>query len=195
MNVLEKILEEIRQYKEDKYPIANKTTGDIEEINRSHMDEVTNADAKEKPILCTVGKNEVLTPCDDTYDVIIHCSNKEDQNRTIELIKNFNWIPVSERLPDPCKIVYVTVHCSEWTSDYDSDWVAENEKVHHDEEYLARMGHMDKDGDWIFYDHQDGCEFYCEKEFGTDKGCVYSVVTAWLPLPEPYKEEWDVQKQ
>lgn len=62
----------------------------------------------------------------------------------------------------------------------------ENEKIHHDEEYLARMGYMDKDGDWIFYD-QDGCEFYCEKEFGSDKIDVYNVVTAWQPLPEPYK--------
>lgn len=101
-------------------------------------------------------------------------------------VGNDGWIPVSERLPEPFKLVEVTVHCSEWISDYDSVWVSEDEKIHHDEEYLVRMGYIDKDGDWIFYD-QDGCEFYCEKEFGSDKTDVYNVVTAWRSLPEPYK--------
>lgn len=140
MNVLEKILEEIK----DNAKLGNMRWESIriekvEEIIRSHMDEVTGD----------------------------------------------GWIPVSERLPEPYKLVEVTVHCSEWISDYDSVWVPENEKIHHDEEYLARMGYMDKDGDWIFYD-QDR-EFYCEKEFGSDKTDVYNVVTAWRPLPEPYK--------
>ena len=97
-----------------------------------------------------------------------------------------NWIPVEKRLPEPDKMVVVTVHCSEWISDYDVAWVPENEKIHYDEEYLSGIGYMDKDGDWIFYD-KDGCEIYCEKEFGTDKTDAYNVVTAWQPLPEPYK--------
>lgn len=88
-----------------------------------------------------------------------------------------NWIPVKKRLPEPDKMVVVTVHCSEWISN----------KIHHDEEYLVGMGYMDKDGDWIFY-YQDGCETYCDKEFGPDKSDVYNVVTAWQPLLEPYKE-------
>lgn len=148
MNVLEKILEEIKEI-EKKFVVGHEVlfalgaTGmatEIEEIIHSHMDEVGND----------------------------------------------GWIPVSERLPEPFKLVEVTVHCSEWISDYDSVWVSEDEKIHHDEEYLVRMGYIDKDGDWIFYD-QDGCEFYCEKEFGSDKIDVYNVVTAWQPLPEPYK--------
>ena len=148
MNVLEKILEEIKEI-EKKFVVGHEVlfalgaTGmatEIEEIIHSHMDEVGND----------------------------------------------GWIPVSERLPEPFKLVEVTVHCSEWISDYDSVWVSEDEKIHHDEEYLSRMGYMDKDGDWLFYD-QDGCEFYCEKEFGSDKTDVYNVVTAWQPLPEPYK--------
>lgn len=53
----------------------------------------------EKSILCTVDKDGVLTPYDDTYDVVIHCSNKEDQEQTVKLIKDSNWIPVEERLP------------------------------------------------------------------------------------------------
>ncbi len=148
MNVLEKILEEVKEI-EKKFVVGHEVlfalgaTGmatEIEEIIHSHMDEVGND----------------------------------------------GWIPVSERLPEPFKLVEVTVHCSEWISDYDSVWVSEDEKIHHDEEYLVRMGYIDKDGDWIFYD-QDGCEFYCEKEFGSDKTDVYNVVTAWRSLPEPYK--------
>ena len=100
------------------------------------------------------------------------------------------WIPVSERLPEPDKMVVVTVHCSEWISDYDSVWVPEKQKIYHSEEYLVSMGYVDKDGDWNFFD-QDGDEICCCKEFGTDKGRFYSVVTAWRPFEElgPYKGE------
>lgn len=100
-----------------------------------------------------------------------------------------SWIPVEERLPEPYKLVEVTVHCSEWISDYDSVWVPENEKIHHSEEYLVSMGYVVNDlGDWAFFD-LDGYEIPCDKEFGTDKGDFYSVVTAWRPFEElkPYK--------
>ena len=148
MNVLEKILEEVKEI-EKKFVVGHEVlfalgaTGmatEIEEIIHSHMDEVENG----------------------------------------------GWISVSERLPEPYKLVEVTVHCSEWISDYDSAWVPENEKIHYDEEYLSGTGYADEGGDWLFYD-KDGCEIYCDKEFGTDKTNVYNVVTAWRPLPEPYK--------
>ena len=107
MNVLEKILEEIDKkadyYESDEQGREHIRMVDMveaEEIIRSHMNNLQDADAEEKSILCTVGEDGVLTPYDDTYDIVTHCSSKEDQNRTIELIKNFNWIPVSERLPE-----------------------------------------------------------------------------------------------
>lgn len=37
---------------------------------------------------------------DDTYDIVIHCNSKEEQEKTIERLKSTNWIPVSERLPE-----------------------------------------------------------------------------------------------
>lgn len=144
MNVLEKILEEIK----DNAKLGNMRWESIriekvEEIIRSHMDDVPDN----------------------------------------------NWIPVSERLPEPDKMVVVTVHCSEWISDYDSVWVSEDEKIHHSEEYLVSMGYVVNDlGDWAFFD-LDGYEIPCDKEFGTDKGDFYSVVTAWRSFEElkPYK--------
>lgn len=102
--------------------------------------------------------------------------------------ENDGWIPVSERLPEPNKIVEVTMHCSEWISDYNSAWVPEDEKKHHEEEYIVNVGYMGEDGYWIVFD-DDGCVICCDKEFGTDKGCVYSVVTAWHLKTKPYKGE------
>ena len=109
MNVLEKILEEI----EEKNKISDDCNENLafidgiryglieaKKIIRSHMNNLQDAGAYEKSILCTVGEDGVLTSYDDTYDIVIHCSSKEDQNRTIELIKSFNWIPVRECLPE-----------------------------------------------------------------------------------------------
>lgn len=101
MNVLEKILEEIKDNaKLGNMHWENIRIEKVEEIIRSHMGDLPDIDAGEKSILCTIGEDGVLTPYDDTYDVIIHCSSKEDQDQTIELIKRFNWISVSEHLPE-----------------------------------------------------------------------------------------------
>ena len=165
----------------------------VEEIIRSHMDEVTNMSGK-RLIDANALDDEVMnfffaiTGNPKQTTVVREC--KESFRRMIDeqptIYADDGWIPVSERLPKPYKLVEVTVHCSERISDYDSAWVPENEKIHYDEEYLSRIGYTDEGGDWLFYD-KDGCEIYCDKEFGTDKTDVYNVVTAWRPLPEPYK--------
>ena len=100
------------------------------------------------------------------------------------------WIPVSERLPEVGKMVKVTVHSSEWIGDYYSDWVPEEEKTYHSEEYAVYDGYIDRVGMWKFYD-EEGSFNACDKEFGTNKEIVYDVVTAWMPKEqlEPYKEE------
>ena len=96
------------------------------------------------------------------------------------------WISAGERLPEFEEIVLVTVHTSEWISDCSSKHVPDDQKVHHPEEYGTYIGYVNRHGEWRFLDETMG-ETYCEKEFGTDKGTVYDVVTAWKPLPEPYK--------
>ena len=99
---------------------------------------------------------------------------------------NNGWIPVSKQLPKEHEIVRVTVHSSEWISDYYSDWIPENEKIYHAEEYNVYDGYIDKSGDWTFFD--EDLEIRCDKKFGADKSVVYSVVTAWMPktYPKPY---------
>ncbi|MGR5617397.1 DUF551 domain-containing protein [Mediterraneibacter gnavus] len=103
---------------------------------------------------------------------------------------NDGWIPVSEKLPEVGKMVKVTVHSSEWIADYDSAWVPEEEQTYHPEEYSVYDGYLSRTGEWKFYD-EEFSEITCEKEFGTNKGMAYEVVTAWMPIeqPEPYKEE------
>lgn len=170
MNVLEKILEEIKQ--PTNYTVMcgkHFTTIDrVEEIIRSHMDDCKTFEFdfnRVKSFDCQCGRHYV-----NTY--------------------NNGWIPVEEKLPEDGELVKVTVHSSEWIGDFDSNWVPEEDKIYHPEEYHVYDGYLSENGIWNFYDEEHS-ENTCEKEFGTDKGRVYDVVTAWMPieLPEPYKGE------
>ena len=212
MNVLEKILEatekesklaheEMRRCASENHLQFDEIKGYVRacetilEIIRSYIDEAANMSGK-RLIDANALDDEVMnfflaiTGNPKQTTVVREC--KESFRRMIDeqptIYADDGWIPVSERLPEPDKMVVVTVHCSEWISAYDSVWVPENEKIHHDEEYLSRIGYTDEGGDWLFYD-KDGCEIYYDKEFGSDKIDVYNVVTAWQPLPEPYKGE------
>ena len=82
--------------------------------------------------------------------------------KLLEGLKKSDWIPVSERLPDPQK---------DGDKDY-SDWL----QVTID---IGRNGNSDT---YV-------CEaYYCfsENKWYT-KRFVVGIVTAWRPLPEPYK--------
>lgn len=161
MNILEKILEEIE---------------DVRKIMKSTV--ATNCFGKEcENDDCTV------CVCERVIEIIrSHMNDATDTNVPS------NWIPVEERLPEAGELVRVTVHSSEWISDYNSDWVSEEDKIHYPAEYNVYDGFLCRDEAWIFYDKYNA-EVTCVKEFWIDKGRVYDVVTAWMPiiLPEPYK--------
>lgn len=161
MNVLEKILEEIEEIRN----IMESTVAiDCFEKDCEHND-------------CTV------CVCERVMEIIrSHMDEVNDTNVPS------NWISVEERLPEAGELVKVTVHSSEWISDYNSDWVSEEDKIHYPAEYNVYDGFLCRDEAWIFYDKYNA-EVTCVKEFGIDKGRVYDVVTAWMPiiLPEPYK--------
>ena len=182
MNTLEKILEEI----EEKIKFAEKI---IVKPPCDKLDEIAN-DTAEAFIEAYKEYVEIICSHMDDVPKCGECSRcKWYQIGYEDAKKEDDWIPVSERLPEPDKMVVVTVHCSEWISDYDSVWVSEDEKIHHSEEYLVSMGYVVNDlGDWAFFD-LDGYEILCDKEFGTDKRDLYSVVTAWRSFKElkPYK--------
>lgn len=121
----------------------------------------------------------------DDVEEVNKFEGSNGQKYLLEIAKH-RWIQVSERLPEPLTLVLVTVHTSEWIADYDSNWVPDEEKTYHPEEYNIRIAYKIPEGNWIFYD-ETGSEVCCENEIGSEKGVCYSVVTAWQPLPEPYK--------
>lgn len=165
MNILEKILEEIEEIRN----IMESTVAiDCFEKDCEHND-------------CTV------CVCERVMEIIrSHMDEAKDTN----VPSNASWIPCSERLPEEGELVKVTVHSSEWIGDFDSNWVPEEDRMYHPEEYHVYNGYMSKNGIWNFYD-EEYSKIACEKEFGTDKGCIYDVVTAWMPikLPGSYKGE------
>lgn len=173
MNVLEKILEE-------------KEIAAIKELIEENEKCFNHCEGA----CCSVESG--ICNCDD--GVIVQAIHK--MKKYLELANDTNvpskngWIPISEKLPEVGKMVKVTVHSSGWIADYDSTWVPEEEKTYHPEEYSVYDGYLSRTGEWRFYDEQYS-ENTCAKEFGTDKGTVYDVVTAWMPKEqiEPYKEE------
>lgn len=160
MNVLEKILEE------------------IDVLIEKHKNKAYEFVAKEPLTKCYTNT--------DIEQIKVH-ELAVIKKRIRSHMDNDGWIPVSKRLPEPNKIVKVTMHCSEWISDYNSAWVPEDEKKHHEEEYIVNVGYMGEDGYWIVFDGEG--YVCCDKEFGTDQGCAYSIVTAWKSFSEPYKGE------
>ena len=100
---------------------------------------------------------------DDTYDITIHCESEEERQRAIEVINSRRWIPCSDRLPD--------AECGE------GDIV------------LATCGHMnfeDRSVRWIKTMYFNGGN-WCYPTGETYEQKVY----AWMPLPEPYREDDD----
>ena len=171
MNILEKILEEI----EEKFKTADAEKCDCEELcdvedwyDSGYIDGQLSAHEKCMDIIRS------------------HMDEAKDTNAP----SNASWIPVEEKLPEDGELVKVTVHSSEWIGDFDSNWVPEEDRMYHPEEYHVYDGYLSENGIWNFYDEEHS-ENICEKEFGTDKGRLYDVVTAWMPieLPEPYKGE------
>lgn len=71
------------------------------------------------------------------------------------------WIPVEERPPGNGETVWATVKHSDWISDYGTDYVPEEEKIHHPEScgvYKAKYigsgiwKYADEENEWIHCD-------------------------------------------
>ena len=142
-------------------------------IIRSHIEHLPNVDAEEKSILCTVGEDGVLSEYDDTYDVVIHCTSKEDQEQTVKFIKDSNWIPVSERLPEEDDLRFYMC-------------VLEN----HEEDLPMFCQYNEMYGFGFWSDIYDPISLgFVDAEFSSMDELGYEKVVAWRPLPEPYCPE------
>lgn len=110
----------------------------------------------------------------DTYDIVIQCKSKEEQEKAIEHLKSTNWIPVSERLPEEHDSIFAKFKGTDnWkrgmfekTSKYVIATV-----VFDDGTVLVEQAHT-ADGIWR-----------------TDKKVLGGTVVAWMDYPEPYKED------
>ena len=96
---------------------------------------------------------------DDTYDIVIHCETEEERKKAIERLKSTNWIPVDERLPDTDEHILVSF-------------------INFSLPMIGRYTVDDDDGGTFRVGDED--ESFCEHDL---------YVNAWMPLPEPYKED------
>lgn len=96
----------------------------------------------------------------DEFDLTIHCETAEELEHVKKLLKNIpRWIPVSERMPEPEELVMVSFE------NFSLPMVGRY-MVDDDDGGTFRVGDMDES----FIEHD-----------------LY--VNAWMPLPEPYREE------
>lgn len=138
---------------------------------------------------------EKIVYAGDFYEMASALEKYEDTGLTPEEIMGgkmlTEWIPVEERLPQIYTRVLATIKHHKWISDYDSDWVPEEEKTVYPDYtesceaiYLGDIG-------WEYLecisDNEYSSDFVLMKpEMNIAEPIVE--VLAWMPLPEPYKE-------
>ena len=110
--------------------------------------------------------------------------------REIQKLKNKEndgWISVEQELPPLGQRLQATILHHEWISDYDSDWVPKEEKIHHPA-YTEVCEIYPIEGLWFFSCRED--------EYGRDVAYInpikelgnpISEIIAWRPLPDSYK--------
>lgn len=114
---------------------------------------------------------------DDTYDIVIHCESEEEQKKAIELInqslkKSNGWIPVSDRLPEDEKECLVTL-----------------EKIYGTPEISMGIASYLRFGDAGYWNEKKYGYLEWDKYSDGHGGTRMYKVIAWMPLPEPYKED------
>lgn len=112
-------------------------------------------------IKCIMSEDGVLEEYNDEYDVIIHCENKEQQDKLIERLNRCVWTPVIEKLPETDD--YVLLSFSNCT--------------------LLLIGRYERD--------EDGSGAWYVGDCNEEDTCVSQdlFVNAWMPLPEQYQGE------
>lgn len=110
-------------------------------------------------ILLVENEDGLFEKYDDTFDVIIHCENKEEQDIVRKKLTTDKWIPVQERLPESGEYILLSF----------------------DNFSLPDIGRYEvgSDGSGAFYPGDDEKSYVAYDLF----------VNAWMPLPECYRTE------
>lgn len=123
----------------------------------------------------------------ELIDALAAYEDTELMPEEIRALKNRNkWQPPTDA---PLKKrVLVKTKDLEWTSDYSTDWVPEEEKTHHSEQVVITMGFKtDRElGEWICVDLDDGEKHTASEKENPDRspGTLETVVLGWMELPE-----------
>ncbi len=116
-------------------------------------------------ILLVENEDGLFEKYDDTFDVIIHCENKEEQDIVRKKLTTDKWIPVQERLPESGQYILLSF----------------------DNFSLPDIGRYEVgfDGSGAFYPGDN------EKSYVS---CGL-FVNAWMPLPGCYRAESEEQHE
>lgn len=130
-------------------------------------------------IMLTISDDGVAKLYDDSYDITIHCESKEEQDEVKRrLMGEPDWIPVERELPDDLAEVNVTY------VNHDPEPYYASTK---DKPFTASAVYYE--GEWYWYSSTcvDYLNEYGKNDF--DKVDDAIEITAWSPLPDPYKKE------
>ena len=123
----------------------------------------------------------------DTAEVFIE-AYKECQE-VIRKHMNGDWIPIDKEWPPFGQRLQATILHHEWVSDYDSEWVPEEEKIHHPAYTevceIYPMGAL-----WAYACAED--DYHRDVAYiepAKDLNRSVAEIIAWRPLPEPYRPE------
>ena len=125
-------------------------------------------------IMLMIGDDGKAALYDDTFDITIHCESEEEQNEVKKALESIpKWIPVSERLPE----------------EHDSIF----SKLYGTEKWRNAMFRRSSRTVIITVEYKDGTRQTapCHTIDGEWNQSIKGMgkVLAWMPLPEPYKEE------
>lgn len=115
-------------------------------------------------MIISVNEDGVAKVYDPEWDITIHCESEEDHKRCVKILQEAlerRWIPVSKRLPEDDRFVLLS---------FENFTIPMIGRYEEDE---------DGNGNWYLGD--------CDEQDTCLANDLY--VNAWMPLPEPYREE------
>ena len=123
-------------------------------------------------ILLTIGEDGIAREYDDTWDITIHCESMEEYEsamRRLTELSELHWIPFHKR---PLTEEEQKEH-KDWC------WILDCELPDDNQEVLISSPYFG-----VYID-----TFYNDGECSFDGGEEIKEGMAWMPLPEPYREE------
>ena len=99
------------------------------------------------------------------------------------------WVPVEKEYPPFGQRLQATILHHEWVTDYDSDWVPEEEKIHHPA-YTEVCEIYPSGATWCYACAED--DYYSDVAYiepAKTLSMPVAEIIAWRPPPEPYRPE------